>query len=280
MDSSDLSELTAMLRAGDGELDLALAALLVARQEYPDLDVSGYLGRLDAMAAELREALGGETAPLQVMLQLNRYLFEELGFRGNDDEYYDPRNSFLNEVLDRRTGIPLSLSLVYMEVGRRLGLPVEGISFPGHFLVKVPLEEGEVVLDPYHRGVSLSLEDLELRARHVFDSPRTLLEALPTLLEAAPKRDILRRMVSNLKAIYAQGPDHPRLLAVIDLLIALSPEDASLYRERARCYEGVGHVRGALEDYRRALALDPEAADAPEIRGRIQSLGGLPPRLH
>jgi regulator of sirC expression with transglutaminase-like and TPR domain len=158
----------------DAAVDLGLAALLIARQEYPTLDSALYLAQLDSMALELRQRgadAGDEIAAIQA---LNRYLFQELGFRGNQQDYFDPRNSFLNDVLDRRLGIPITLSLIYLEVGRRLGLRLQGVAFPGHFLVKLPLRDGEVILDPYAQGASLGIQELEERAEQAIGARRLL----------------------------------------------------------------------------------------------------------
>src|SRR5882672_1206516 len=147
------------------DIGLAEAALLIAAPEYPGLDIPAYLARLSEMAATLKRRLREDISPTETPIALNRYLFDELGFGGNTGDYYDPRNSFLNEVLDRRLGIPITLSLVHIEVGRRIGLALHGVSFPGHFLVKCITRNGAVVLDPYAHGASLSLEDLQERLK-------------------------------------------------------------------------------------------------------------------
>src|SRR5215510_4498677 len=152
-----------MLSREDGAVDLAEAALLIARQEYPALDVPRYLTRLDLMGAELRERLLEEPVPERAVMALNRYLFHEQGFKGNTSEYYDPRNSYLNDVLDRRIGIPITLSTVYMEVAARAGLDVEGVGLPGHFIVRVHTPVRGLLIDPFHCGALLSEQECQDR---------------------------------------------------------------------------------------------------------------------
>src|SRR5262245_48603885 len=151
----------ALLSLPDAAIDLGHASLLIAREEYPDLDVGRYLTRLDDMAAQIRERMSGREGVTSQIAHLNRLLFEEMGFRGNLEEYEDPRNSFLNDVLDRRVGIPISLSTIYLEIGRRIGCPLAGVSFPGHFLVRTLMRDGlqDVLIDPFNRGRILTEAD-------------------------------------------------------------------------------------------------------------------------
>src|SRR5262245_30811084 len=159
---------------------------------------------------------------IHLLRALNQHLFEDLGFRGNQDDYYDPKNSFLNEVIDRRVGNPITLSVVYMEVGRRLALPLEGVSFPGHFLVKYRTPEGDLLLDPYHSGMALSRSELEQRLERAFGKKTTL---QPSHLQTATKRQILTRMLNNLRGIYQQVGDAPRERGVLERLAILNPQD-------------------------------------------------------
>ena len=204
----------------DDELDLAPAALLIAEAEYPGLDVAHYVSMLDAMADTTR--LHSDDSPEGLFRSLNRHLFGELGFRGNEEDYYDPRNSFLNEVIDRRVGIPITLSLVYMEVGRRAGLEVEGIAFPGHFLVRLRAGGETLLLDPYHRGSRLDREELEERLLGAFGEPT---ELSSSHLQLASKRQILSRMLNNLRSIYRRNEDQSRELDVLERLAVLNPDD-------------------------------------------------------
>src|SRR5438445_11102873 len=156
-----------MVARPEASVDLAEASLLIAGEEYPGLDPAPYLGRLDELGAHLRRRAGDAGADALVP-ELNRLLFEEEGFRGNTVDYYDPRNSFLNDVLDRRTGIPISLSTVYMAVGRRAGVPVQGVGLPGHFVVRVTTAGGEALVDPFHDGAVLTLEDCQERLDRIY----------------------------------------------------------------------------------------------------------------
>lgn len=261
------------LVAGPGEdINLAEGALIIAGLEYPDLDRDRYLAALDRMGDDVRALAGADGEPLDILRAMNTYLFEHQGFCGNHEQYYDPRNSFLNDVIDRRTGIPVTLSVVYLELGWRLGLDLAGVPFPGHFLVKLAIDEGEVLLDPYSGGISLSLEDIETRLAAVGRGLDETRAAIPSLLDPASKRDILLRMASNLRAIYRSTGDWPRLLALSELLLVLAPDDAGIHLDRAACYEGLEYPAGALEAYRAYLAGSGAPADAEAIRNRMVEL--------
>src|SRR5207249_8653862 len=182
----------ALVALPDDAIDLAQASLLIAREEYPGLEVGRYLSRLDEMAAELRQRLrGGEVATSRIA-HLNRLLFDELGFRGNRDEYYDPRNSFLNDVLDRRVGIPISLSTIYLEVGRRVGVPLAGVAFPGHFLVRYVGRDvsEEVLIDPFNRGTMLTVDECRRRLEEMYEGAVAF---RPEFLRRARNKEILER---------------------------------------------------------------------------------------
>ena len=279
--ASILNELSRALSAEDDEFDLAAAALLVARQEYPELDVEQYLERLDEMANTIRSRMKtGEGTVLDNLRALNRYLYTELGFSGNASQYFDPRNSFLNDVMDRRTGIPITLSLVHLEIGRRLGLDLQGVSFPGHFLVKLDLEDGSVILDPYHQGASLSNDELKRRAELVFGAQAPVDDLMPRLLESASKRDIIVRMLRNLKGIYREREDYERLVHVANMIVAIHPDNPRDIRDRGLFYEELGYGHGAMADYRRYLHLAPEAEDAQSIRDRLIQLQSRSGALH
>lgn len=207
----------------DDEIDLAAAALLVAEAEYPGLDVAAYLAMLDDMAEAVRRRLEADAPADATLAALNRYLYEELGFRGNEDDYYDPKNSFLNEVMDRRVGIPITLSVIYLEVGRRLGLELDGVSFPGHFLVKWRAPDRERVLDPYHGGAELDRDELEDRLRRAIGQETELSDEY---LQPANKRQILTRLLNNLRGIYQRSGDATRERAILERLAILNPQDA------------------------------------------------------
>lgn len=280
MQDSDSSSFARIVAAAEPELNLAAAALMIARVEYPHLDVSAYLQRLDAMAAAARRQVPAPGGAVETLLGLNRYLFEDQGFSGNRSDYYDPRNSFLNEVLDRRTGIPITLAVVYLEVGRRLGLPLEGVSFPGHFLVKLPLGEGETILDPFNRGHSLSIADLEQRTREVARGQPVTPEQVAAWLAAAGKRDILLRMLANLERVYGDRQDHLRAVQQVDLALILEPGSPALLRARGAHYEALGHVNAAVAAYQGFLQRVPAGPEADAVRERLLDLVGRGARLH
>ena len=234
--------------------DLATAALLIARLEYPRLDATRYLDRLDVMGRAAAERLGRtrDDDPRRKVAVLNGYLFREEGFAGNREHYDDPRNSFLNAVLDRRSGIPVTLALVYMEVGRRAGLRVEGVNFPGHFLLRLPAganralaDDDDLILDPFHRGTILSEADCRRLLR---DHAGADAEFEPALLARATKLQILVRMLVNLKRIYVKMRSFPQGLAMTELLLALDPSALTELRDRGLLQYNLSDYPAALRD--------------------------------
>jgi regulator of sirC expression with transglutaminase-like and TPR domain len=265
----------------DEDVSLAEGALWIAAGEYPDLAIGDYLARIEAMAATLRRRLRADIATAEKLLALNHYLFDELGFSGNTDDYYDPRNSFLNDVLERRIGIPITLGVVYIEIGRRIGIGLHGVSFPGHFLVKCVLRDGMVVLDPYARGRSLGVDELQRRLRAAGAPGEVDAAILGHLLGAAPCKEILGRMLRNLKAIYVEQGDWLRALAASERVIALRPDDAGEeYRDRAGIYLKLECIRAALGDFSTYLRQCPGAEDAGAVRARIAKLQPLVARMN
>ena len=252
-------------------IDLARAALAIAREEYPQLDEARYLRALDGFAVQVMRGLPAGALPERRVGRLNAVLFHELGFAGNQGDYYDPRNSFLNEVIDRRSGIPITLSLLYMEVGRRCGLRVDGVAFPGHFLCKVSLDEGELIVDAFNRGQLLGLAELKRRfASAAGDAAR--FDA--RLLRAARPKEILARMLQNLRSIYLEGDDLPRALSAVDRQLLLQPDDVRVLRDRARLCEQLGGPGAAAADLETVLRLDPASSDAAALRARVDRLRG------
>jgi regulator of sirC expression with transglutaminase-like and TPR domain len=202
------------------DLDVVAAALVAAEFEYPDLDVTRYVAQVDEFTRVVeQEQQGGAEDAVDA---LGRAFFEHLGFRGNQDDYYDPRNTFLNEVIDRRTGVPITLSLLYIELGRRVGLELAGLSFPGHFLVRYQAGDGLVFIDPFHQGARLDLAALEARLRRVV-GPNA--ELAPEHLEPASKQHMLTRMLTNLAAIYRRAGDVFRGIAVLERMLVLDPDN-------------------------------------------------------
>jgi regulator of sirC expression with transglutaminase-like and TPR domain len=269
-----------IVAAPEEEIDLAEAALVVAAHEYAGLDVYAYRAQLDDLASALKRRLRRDIGPTETLIALNLYLFDELGFRGNADDYYDPRNSYLNDVLDRRLGIPITLSLVHVEIGRRIGLALHGVSFPGHFLVKCVMRDGAVVLDPYARGASLSLDDLRERLKTLRGGVVPAPEMVGQMLAAAGKKATLARLLRNLKGIYRERGDLPRALACADRVISLEPGAAEEYRDRAGIYCDLECFRAALSDFRSYLMLRPGAEDAAVVQRRVVELQQIAARLN
>ena len=260
-------------------IDLAEAALLVATHAYPDLDVAHHLARIEELANTLESRIQPESGPSQRILALNEYLFAELGFAANEEDYFDPRNSCLNEVLERRVGIPITLSLLYMEVGGRIGLPLQGVSFPGHFLVKCALPEGTVVLDPYAGGISLGVADLQKRLRDMRgDEVSSAIVA--GMLDPAGKKDIILRLLRNLKAIYLRSQQFDRALPILDWIIATVADQPLELRDRGMIYQELECSRAALADFERYLELSPGCDDRDEIRSRVVELQRQSARLN
>ena len=184
-EAAEIDRWTRIANSPAEDVSLAEGALLIAAEEYRDLDVDGYLNRVDEMGATLRRRLRSDISTTEALLALNRYVFEELGFSGNADDYYDPRNSYLNDVIERRLGIPITLAVLYIEIGRRIGLSLHGVSFPSHFLVKCVLREGAIILDPYSRGASLGVEDLQHRLKSIAKDVELDESVLKTMLTSA-----------------------------------------------------------------------------------------------
>jgi regulator of sirC expression with transglutaminase-like and TPR domain len=250
-----------LAREPHAPLDLAEVALLLARDEYPDLDVDAYLGELNAMAHEARTYLRGDLAAR--VTGLCRYLFHEMGFRGNTREYYDPRNSYLNQVLERRTGIPISLSAVTMAVGTRAGLQVVGVGLPGHFVVKAVEGCQEALFDPYHGGRLLGATDCEHLVRQV--TGRSF-AATAEHLVAMPLGPVVKRMLNNLKAIYVREGDLQRALRVMHRLQQLDADDPAQRRDLGATLLQAGQPGKAIDHLGAYLKARPGAPDAQAVR--------------
>ena len=274
-----------VLACDDIRIDLAHACLLIAQDAYPDLHVERYLGDIERMAMRLRGRMPETSAPEERVAVLNQFLFEDLGFRGNTEEYYDPRNSYLNDVLDRKIGIPISLSIVYMAVGRRVGLPLEGVSFPGHFLVRLRMRAGVLVLDPFTGGAPQSEADLRERLQRVIPAGATdnvPISELPLdqFIEAASNRQILARVLRNLKAIYRETDKPERMLEVLNRMLLVAPESTADLRERGIVYQRLECFRAALKDLSDYVEREPDAPDMDDVRTRLVEVSARCARLN
>jgi regulator of sirC expression with transglutaminase-like and TPR domain len=264
----------------DEEIPLLPAALLIARDEYPSLDTTAYEAELARHVAALAPRVEAAPDTHAKLAELNRYLFQEQGFSGNQNDYYDPRNSYLNDVFDRRLGIPISLGVIQIELARRLGIALEGISFPGHFLVRLPVEGGILVLDPYHQGRSVDAEELKLRARPHLGGRDIDDQQLLDILAPAGHRAILMRMLRNLKGLYVEREVWDKALRCADRLVRLDPSQPEELRDRGQLYLKVGHVGAARQDLGRYLAQCPQAEDAESVRSALVDTGARPMRLN
>ena len=255
------------------EPDLAHAALLIARLEYANLDASRYLEQLDRMGVEARDRLGSLDASADLIARvtaINAYLFDDQGFTGNETHYDDPRNSLLNAVLDRRTGIPITLALVYIEVARRAGLRVEGINFPGHFLLRLPgdyedvTDQHDLIVDPFHGGAILSEPDCrKLLRSHVGEAAAFDRR----LLMRATKQQIIIRMLVNLKRLYVRMRSFPQGRAVTELLLALDPSALTELRDRGLLAYHLNDFAAALRDLEAYLRFTSHAENGRDDDG-------------
>lgn len=280
MKPESLERLKRILDAPESDADLAEAALLLAQEEYPQLDVDAYLRRLDEMARAVRDTLPANAPAAEIILALNRYLFQEEGFDGDAANFYDPRNSFINQVLERKIGIPITLSIIYIEIGQRLGLPLQGVSFPGHFLVKLSVESGEIVLDPFSGGISLGRDELEQQLAQTQGDKESAKIPLEEWLVTATKKDILVRMLRNLKVIYAHADQLEKTLSVINRILLIAPELAEEVRDRGMVYRQLECFRAALTDLQTYLQMEPESEDRDEMRDHVIELQKIVARLN
>lgn len=268
-DRSLRHQFLAEVSRSDEELNLARAALLVAREEYPQLPEARYLGLLDLLAEETRDRLDDENAHLLVLQGLLHSLYSRHGFRGNREAYYDPRNSFLNDVLDRKLGIPLTLGMVVLEVGWRLGLPLEGVNFPGHFLVRFKGDALDLLIDPYDAGrVRFEDEAQELLDR-VYGG---MIRVHDSFLKKATKREMLVRLLMNLKSLYLNVRDHERALAAVERILLIRPISAAEIRDKGVILARMGRPDEALEQLEAYLNAAPDAADAGRISDMVDDL--------
>lgn len=262
MSDENLSFAKAISR-DQGQIDIARAALLYARDAYPDLDVNSYLARLDDMAEKISLRLNQE----HPIAAINDFLFDQLAFRGNEDHYFDPRNSFLNQVLDRRVGIPITLSVIYLELARRLGLPMHGIGLPGHFVVRYDGDQDVLYLDPFNKGKILTEEDCRRQVKTI-SGGRLAFD--PSFLTPLSPRQILSRMLRNLKALYTAQGDFKSAVGAVEKLILLNPQMIEEIRDLGVLHYYAGHKLKAVDCLERYLELGPDAKDIEIVRHNLR----------
>ncbi len=256
----------------DDSIPLFEAALAIAQDADPALDLIEPQAEIDALAARLMRRLPSDASQLQKLRMLNHYFYRELGFGGNVNDYYDPDNSYLHRVIRTRRGIPISLAVVYMELAQQIGLNVRGISFPGHFLMKLSVQTGDIILDPFN-GASLSREELEERlAPYAEQQVYAADMPLAAHLQPAEPREILARMLRNLKSLFVEYQRWPRLLGVQKRLVILLPDEITERRDRGLAYANLECPQAALRDLESYLSERPYAADAEALRSKLPEL--------
>jgi regulator of sirC expression with transglutaminase-like and TPR domain len=256
------------------QIDLAKAALYIALEEYPTLEVEAYLNALDTMAEDVRDRLPVESYPLRIIQALNHYLFTDLAFSGNAEDYYNPENSYLNRVIERRVGIPITLSLIYLELAKRIDFPMVGVGMPGHFLVRPSQGEIEICVDPFNQGEILFVQDCKERIQELFDGNVAF---QPEFLDAVSKKQFLARMLSNLKMIYLNQGQMSQVLAAIDRILLLFPNTPHEQRDRGLIYYQVGRWIEARQDLENYLDNQPQARDADLVKKLLVRIQGSPP---
>lgn len=262
----------------DQEIDLARVSLLIAAQEYPGLDSARYLAQLDTLAENAKDYAAQADEPYRLLACINYVLFSAEGFKGNQDDYYDPRNSFLNCVLERKMGIPITLSVVYMEVARRVGLEVKGVGFPGHFLVTTQCDEQPLFIDSFNGGRIVTQKDLQALLDRIYGGR---LKVRSDFLVPISRRQIIERMLNNMKSIYySDGRDLHKCLRVIEHLLILNPADPDQLRDRGLLKLRLDDRSGALQDLEEFLRLAPDGGGANVIRERVSELRKQSRTLH
>jgi regulator of sirC expression with transglutaminase-like and TPR domain len=251
-------------------INLAKCALFIAQEEYPDLEPQEYLNALDTMAAEVQERLPPEPYPLRIIKTINHYLYEDLGFQGNTSDYYDPRNSFFNQVIDRRTGIPITLSLIYLEIAQRIDFPMAEVGLPGHFLIRPNVADMEIYVDPFHQGEILFKEDCQDWLSQVYGHPVSF---DPALFEKIGCHRFLVRMLTNLKMIYLNQGDLLKALAAVERILLIMPNLLGELRDRGLLYYRLDRWADAYTDLNTYVAnTPPDAEDQLVLRRLLDQL--------
>lgn len=256
----------------EGIFPLDRAALALGLEDYPGLDIGGYLRRLDTFAARAEVLLGRDRTPTNVIESINEVLFIQGGLHGNKEDYYNPQNSYLNEVLDKKTGIPITLSIIYIEVARRIGFPVEGVGLPGHFIVKHVLEDREILIDAFNQGKILTLRDCQELLDPMYGGS---VPVSPSLLQAMGKKAIITRMLYNLKGIYYQKEAYDKALSIVERILMINPQVPSEIRDRGLLYMQTSFFAKALADLKYYLTHTSASEDKTYIEGHIKTLEGI-----
>lgn len=269
---SNITRFAQVVDRPESSIDLGEAALLIAQDAYPALDIAGYVRRLDEIAAPLTARVGEGSSLGEMVAALNGHLFGELGFRGNEEDYYDPRNSYLNEVVDRRLGIPITLSALYIEIARRIGLTVVGVGLPGHFIVEARRDTSSVLLDPFHGGESLTSEDCERLVESAYGNSVPFSD---DQLEPVRKRQILTRMLNNLKRTYLTRDEPDRAWPVVEKMLYLNPDSALDRRDRGLLAYRMNRFSEARRDLRFYMDRCPDAPDRVAIRASLAAVEAI-----
>lgn len=252
----------------DGAVPLAEAALLLACEEYPQLEISPYLDMLDEIADFVRPKLRPGMSALDTIEALNEVLFGRVGFRGNTENYNDPRNSFFNDVLERRVGIPITLSAVYLEVARRVSFPIVGVGMPGHFLVRYGDRNQEFFLDPFNGGQILTRDDCARRFSEMFGDQ----EFSERMLAITSPRQMLFRMLNNLKTIYLKAQAYEKSLAMVDMMLLADPDAIEQYRDRGILKVQLRRFDTAVRDFEQYVKGAPNSKDRPQVEEHLKEL--------
>lgn len=264
----------------DDSIPLFETALAIGQDVYPHLDFAAHQIEIDTIGFQLLKRIPADASHIQKLRMLNHLFFQELGFAGNVNNFYDADNSYVHRVMATRRGIPISLAVIYMELGQQIGLDMKGISFPGHFLMKLTVQSGEIVLDPIN-GSSLSREELEERIEPYLGRQGEFGELpLAAYLRAAHPREIVERMLRNLKAIFMDAQRWQRVLDVQQRLIILLPDDINERRDRGLAYANLADPQAALEDLEAYLSLRPDAVDAAALQEKMTALRAAMRRPH
>src|SRR6185312_11833360 len=264
--SEVLQEFATLVHAGidDERIDLLRAALTFARIEYPQLDPTPYVHQIEELSRRVESRIDDPSDPAQCIAALNCVLFDEEMFRGNTADYYNPRNSFINDVLDRRLGIPITLALLYMEVGRRAGFQLFGVGMPGHFMLKhYDIDGRSFFIDAFERGSVLSEDDCKRKIESIHAGQITL---RPEFLLIVTRRQMLTRMLNNLRTIYLSRRDFRRAVQVVDLILVIYPRSPEDVKQRAALRYNLRDLSGAVSDFEEYVKMAPDASDAQEIR--------------